>query len=457
MKAAVHLALKKDWLVALSFALLFVVHATMIRPVVQNADPVLYAYQIEQHDFVSRAIHIGYFLVGTVFHAVLPFRTDTSLNVMALTFGVGGAFALYSAASLLGSRAAGVCSVVFLLCSRSYVRGMLMAEVDILEASLVTMSFALYVNKRAVAAGLVFGVAMLVTPVAVAMLPLFLATFPVIRGEGRELLRRQTKRIFWFGICALFVYLPYVAWNYHGYVYGPRGLATAPRLPFDIAAQAIRGWKFFARESRAMMVLYFAGIVSALLTKRLWLTDQVGLGVSLSIALTVAIADRADVPVHLPNIVILCLLAALLVDRLAATTKLAWCVPLAAAAMIARPAYAVARAEVSLQDHRRKLYESMRAQSRPFDVIVVGVSGFTGTRVFERYAYGESHPGTALTPREFRDYAKRHRRKPGSGEIWCAGGVPDSIQAELEKTYELTSRRAEGTNFGVLVPRLPKH
>jgi hypothetical protein len=443
------------WLTAGCFVLLFAAHSLLVRPVLQNGDTAVYNDQIDAHFFTGRAIHIGYFMLGALFHALLPFRTDTSMNVMALTFGVGAAYALYATSVQLGSRMAGVSSVLFLLCVQPFVRGMLLAEVDILHTSLVVMSYALYVRRWSKAAGAVFGLAMLVTPVSAATLPLFLATFALGEGSRLAALRAHLLRVFWFGLCGLLVYLPFVAWTYQSYVYGGRGLTTAPRMPFNLVDQAARSLRFFALQSWPLVALYVAGFVSALGERRLWRISQPALGIGLSVAATLVLADRtSDVPVQMPNVVLGCLLAGLLVARLAKLTRgLAFVVPLAAFAILAPPRYAATKFEIDRDDHERKLCEGIRAQSEPFQPMIVGVAGFNDTGVIERYVYGRTYVGLVLSVRQFRSRMRALQRTPESYQIWFWRNVPAAGLATLNARYELTQRQVEGATFRVLVPR----
>jgi hypothetical protein len=450
---------KERWLVAAAFLVLFAAHATMLRAVVQNGDTAVYNDQIDAHDFVGCVVHIGYMLVGSVFHVLLPFQTDLAMNVMALVFGIGTLFAVYVTGVRLGSRVAGVSGVVFLLCAREFVRAMLLAEVDILEVSLVTLSLAQYLHGRERLAGVLFGLGMLVTPLSATTLPLFVCTVALDQRGPRASLGAHARRVFWFALCSLAVYVPVVAWHYHLYVYGPRSLTTALRLHFNLARQAARSWEFLTAGSWAVAALYSAGILSALTDWRIWRLGQLGLAVVLSVVVTLVVGDRTfDVPVQLPNVVILCLLGGLFVHRLAAIRrfalgKLAWALPLAALVFMAPEGYAANQREIASDVQLRDLYRSMVIQSQPLEFVLVGISGFMRIRVFNRYV-AKRGAGT-LSAREFFGRIRARQRAPATAKIWFWSTVPAAKLAPLNASYQLTSLTAGGRSFKVLVPRAP--
>jgi 4-amino-4-deoxy-L-arabinose transferase-like glycosyltransferase len=450
---------KERWLVAAALLVLFAAHATMLRAVVQNGDTAVYNDQIDARDFDSCVMHIGYKLVGGVFHALLPFQTDLGMNVMALAFGIGTLFAVYLTGVRLGSRVAGVSGVAFLLCAGEFVRAMLLAEVDILEVSLVTLSLTLYLRGRERLAGVLFGVAMLVTPLSATTLPLFVCSFALLERGPRASLGAHARRVFWFALCSLAVYVPVVAWHFHEYVYGPRSLTTAERLHFNLAQQAARSWKSLTAGSWAVAALYLAGILSALTDRRIWRLGQLGLAVVLSVVVTLVVGDRTrDVPVQLPNVVILCLLAGLFVHRLAAIRrfamgKLAWALPLAALVFVAPEGYVANQREIADDVHLRDTYRSMAIQSQPLELVLVGPSGFMRTHVFKRYA---ASPGArTLSAREFYGSIRAQQQAPATAKIWFWSRVPAARLAPLKASYQLTSLTAGGRSFQVLVPRAP--
>jgi hypothetical protein len=290
-------------------------------------------------------------------------------------------------------------------------------------------------------------------------LPLFVCTL-ALDGRGlRASLGAHARRVFWFALCALAVYLPVVAWHFHGYVYGPRSLTTAMRLRFNLARQAARSWAFLTAGSWAVAALYLAGILSALTDWRIWRLGQLGLAVVLSVVLTLVVGDRTfDVPVQLPNVVVLCLLAGLFVHRLAAIRwfaigKLAWALPLAALVFMAPEGYVANQREIASDVELRDIYRSMVIQSQPLGLVLVGPSGFMRTHVFKHYAVDRA--ARTLSTREFYGSFRARPQAPATAKIWFWPNVPAAKLAPLKASYELTSLTAGGRSFQVLVPRAP--
>jgi hypothetical protein len=140
------------------------------------------------------------------------------------------------------------------------------------------------------------------------------------------------------------------------------------------------------------------------------------------------------------------------------TRGVAFAAPLAALAILAPPRYAATKLEIDRDDHERKLCEAIRAQSEPFQPMIVGVSGFNDTGVIERYVYGRTYVGLALSVRQFRSRMRALQRMPESFQIWFWRTVPAAGLSPLNARYQLTQRQVEGATFRVLVPRArPRH
>lgn len=450
----VELRRREPWLTLLAFVALFVAFSTQIQAVVQNGDAAVYNEQVETHSFGVRTIHTGYMLLGSVFHALLPVQIDRAMNLMALFFGVLGAASCYATAKLWGSRLAGIASVLLLLCSSVYVRGMLLSEVDILSASLVSVAFALHVRKHAAWAGAVFGLAMLSTPITATLLPLFVFTFALDPGGIRGTVRTQFRRVLAFGIAALVVYLPFVIWHRDDYLYGGRGLIHAPRDPFDASLQLLRGAHFFADEIWAFGAFAVLGSLSALADRKQWRLDQPVIGLVLSVLASALIADRAgDVPAQLGNLPVLAVLAAVGFERVARLSRhLVWLLPIGAAVMMLSDAIHSARNEIERQRALHDTYRGLLAQSAPLPVMLVDPGGFTPRILFEHYTYGRSYTEFAPTLRELRGRLRSLRTEPASYTIAFRRSVPRDVARALEGRYVEQSRTVNGKRFRVLVP-----
>ncbi|MEO8902864.1 MAG: hypothetical protein ABI627_15185 [Polyangiaceae bacterium] len=446
---------REPWLLLAGFAVLSGVYGTLVHAVVQNGDAAVYTEQVANRVFSERAIHIGYVLLGVVFHAILPLQIDRAMNVMALTVGLGGALALYWAAKRLGSWQAGVGGVLLLLCASSYVRGMVLSEVDILSAGTLMISYALYLAKRTVLAGIAFGAAMLTTPVTASFLPLFVFTFAVDERGAWQTVRVQFLRLLCFGLVALVVYLPFVAWQWQSYVYGGRSLTTSSTVPFNAWKQVERGARFYMLNSWALLTLYLAAIVGALTDRNLWRRDQPVIGLALSVILTTLVADRTkDVPVHLAALPVLSLVSVLFLQRLASASKMVWAVPVVAFALMGPMAFVTTDREVDVHLKMRARYREMRDKSLPLRAMLVGFpEGFTNERFFEHYAYGISYTGLVPTLAEFRASLSQIRTGPEQFAIYFVHGIPADLRRALQDRYSATDRVLQGVNYHALVPR----
>jgi hypothetical protein len=446
----------EHWVVAAAFVALFAAYAPLIGDVIQNGDAAVYNEQIERHVFGEHLIHVGYIAIGSVFHAVLPFTIDRALNIMALTLGIAGAGALYATGKLWGSRLAGVSSVLLLLCSSAYVRSMVLSEVDILSASLVTIAYACYARDKSIVAGMAFGLGMLSTPITLGMLPLFVFTFPIDDEGAVSTVRRQVARVFWFGLAGLVVYAPWVLWHFHAYFYGNRGILTAPRARFNVAQQVAHGVDFFERNAWGLLPLYLASLLSALTDRQRWRRDQPALGIVLSVIATALLFDRTtDVPVHLANLCMLSLSIALLLERFASASRIVWALPVCAFALMGIPSYLAARDEVKSDERSRQTYVEMRNQSLPLQAMLVDLPrGFTNYRAFEHYMYGRSYTGRAPTLVEFRRQLSELDSGPDEYAIYFARrGVPPDIELALARRYAVGARVFNGQRYAALLPR----
>lgn len=439
--------------IAFGLGILVWAFAPLIQPVVQNGDAAVYTEQVQQHAFNERAIHIGYVLIGSVFR-LLPMQIDRAMNVMALSFGLAALFALYAAGKVFGSRVAGFAGVLLLLGCKSYVRAMVLSEVDILSATLVMISYALYVRKQNLLAGAGFGLAMLTTPVTATFLPMFLFTFALDPRGPRATFRAQFLRVLWFGLVAMAVYLPFVVWQRQSYFFGGRSVTTSGTSPFDAMAQIERGAQFFYINAWPLIPLFCAGILSALSDRELWRRDQPGLALVLTLVLTALLADRTgDVPVHLPALALLCLTTALFLRRVASATRMVWAIPVSAFLLLAWPARRAASHEVDVQLALRERYRAMRERSQPLRAMLAGFSaGFSKQRFFEHYAYGISYTGMVPTIAELRHRLPELKSGTEQYVIYFVGNIPRDVRNALAERYEEGEVRLEGVRFRTLTP-----
>jgi len=437
------------------FVALFVAHARLLRPVLQNGDSAVYNEQIEAGDFSHRVTHFGYFALGGLFNH-LPFGTELNMNVMVLTFGVCGLAGVYFVAQVWsGSRWLALGSVPLALGLPSALRGMLLSEVDIVAASLVVIAYALLLRNRALLAGLTFGLAVLVTPLSGPMLLVFVLTVAVVPGAFRATVLGQIRRLLKFGLAACLVYLPPILSHYTEYVYGGRGLMLAPRENYSLPERLARSWGFATHEARLVLPLCAVGAVVCLASRRIWRTGQPVIALVSSFFLMAIAGQRfSDVPVQLPNLLLLMALPPVAMAILPWGARLG--LPLLAIiSYLTLPGnYQRTTAEVESHDRTRRLLFGIREQSLPQLPLLVGPAGWGQKRMFERYAATGSTLAPVFEEREFFRNVPRFAAD-NQYRIWFLRRAPGRQLAPLLGQFTLETRTVEGRAYQVLTPARP--
>ena len=441
--------------VVMFFCALLLVNASLLAPVLQNGDSAVYNDQIELGSLDFRSTHIGYFALGRVFNALLPFGTDMNMNLMVLILGVAGLSAVYAAAFFLsGSRLLAVTSSILALGMPSQVRGMLMSEVDVVSVSLIAIAYALYLHGRKVIAGLVFGLSVLVTPLSGPMVIVFILTLGVDRhGIGRVVLH-HVRGVLKFGVAALLVYVPPVVAHYGDYVYGPRGVLHAPRASFTLSERVLHSWGFVWRETGWVFALYVVAAIVCLARPRLWRVGQPALALIASLVGMALVGERfVNVPVQLPNLVLLGILpaAALSVSRFPA--RVGPVLLLAVCLVTARTSYERVRSEIAAHERERKICVGIRELSGPLSPVLVDTAGWAGGRVFGRLCGVRGRPATVVSLRELGRSRKKWLGSSTDYTFWFFRRVGEDPIAAFLTRYSLESRTVEGRRFQVLAPR----
>jgi len=439
--------------IALLFVVLLLAHTRLLRPVLQNGDSAVYNQQIETGDFSNRTTHIGYIALGSLFNR-LPFGTDLNMNVMVLTVGVLGLAALYaSARSLSGSRWAALASALLALGVPSQLRGMLLSEVDVVSASTIAISYACFLRGAPLIAGVVFGFSVLVTPISGPMLVVFLLTVSVSEHGLKASALRHTVKMAKWGAAAALVYLPIVWAHYDDYVHGGRGLLHASRAAYAWPERLARSWGFLGREGGLILPLCLVGALACLASVRIWRIGQPALALLVSVLVMSLAAERfADVPVQLPNLLLLTLLPAVALVVSPWASRVGAPLVLAVGFFTLRGNYARISAEIEGRERDRRLCVGIREQSRPRVPVLVGVSGWTPQRMFERYASADSRSPPVFDARQFARKVGWLAASDGY-QVWFIRRVPQHQLAPLLRKYSLETRTVEARALQVLVPK----
>jgi len=440
--------------VFLLFIALFAAHLPLVRPLLQNGDAAVYNQQIDDRDLSHRTTHVGYIALGIVFNRLLPFSTDLNMNLMLLIIGVLGLAAVYALTQRLsGSRIAALAVVPLALGLPSQVRGMLLSEVDCVSVAFVALAFACFQRGATLAAGLLFGYSVLVTPLSGPLLVPFLVTAAVQAfARRRGALWQQVQRLWWFGSAALLVYVPPVLLHFQDYVHGPRGILNAPRESFSVSRGLAHSWHSISSELGYALPLYALGALVCLTSRRLWRSGQPALALLLSVAVMAVAGDRfVDVPVQLPNLVLFGMVPAVAFALSRPLLKVGLALLFCACFLNVRASYARVRNDLHNRERDRELCLAIKEQSAPAAPLLVGLAGWGQSRIFERFASSPELPARAVDLHTFLRDQKRWLDPTPAVQIWFFRKVHAGQVARLLPRYSLESRTAGHRKLGVLV------
>ena len=440
-------------MVVLCFVALFLAYANLLQPVLQNGDSAVYNQQIDDRNLSERTSHIGYFALGIVFNALLPFGTELNMNIMVLSVGFLGLAAVYLTAKLLGqSRWAALTPVVVALGLPSQVEGMLLSEVDVLSVAFVAMAFACYLRGAAMPAGALFGFAVLVTPLSGPLLVLFILTANFGNTAGNW--RAPLRRILEFGGAAVLIYAPAVLTHYQDYVHGPRGILNAPRSAFTLSQRVAHSVHFITTELGLMLPFYVIGAALCLVSPRLKQARLPAIALLVSTILMAAVGERfVDVPVQLPNLVLLGILPAVALASSARGVGFGLLVLFALCFVKVQSSYAGVRSEIGARAREREICLSIREQSGPRVPVLVALKGWGQSRMFERLTSSREQRAITVDWRRFMRDQRGWLEPPGKYQFWFFRDVRKNQVEPLLEGYSLESRRAGPRALKVLVPR----
>lgn len=431
---------------ALLGVLLVLLHVWLIAPVIQNGDAAVYNEQIEQRVLAMRTTHIGYMLLGIVADTVLPFDVERNLNVMSLMFAAVGGASIVSISRKQGaswSVALMAAGLAFGL--RPFLYGAVLAEVDVVACGLILFAVAAWVHARVVGAGIAFGLAMLVTPLAALSLPLFILGAPDGKGVSRRWVQ-YVKRLTIFALASAATYLPLVLYYWQDYWHGGRGILHAPRQPWSVVDQVMRSVEFFKAAAGLWMILALSGLVLALIARRL-----LAYGTVAAIILSAVVGERfLDVPVQLPH---LCLLITFAISVVVSLRRqsITWLLLAAAWLWSAPRVYLDVAREVEGRRLARDAYLEMAKQTPK--LIVTGLkSSWDDGLPFERIVYHKTKLGLGLDLAQFSQTATRLARTRKDYAIWALTPLPSAVMRPLARGWHRETRRVLGRDYEVWIP-----
>jgi hypothetical protein len=318
---------------------------------------------------------------------------------------------------------------------------------------LVVLAYALFLWNAPLVAGLLFGLAVLVTPLSGPMVVPFLLTIPMQRGARRASVVAQVRKVAKFGLAASLVYLPPVFCHYEAYVYGGRGLTAAPRAHYPWLERLSRSIGYIAGDGGLALLLCALGAAACLWSPRIWRLGQPVIALVVSVIVIALAGERfPDVPVQLPNLLLLMALPPVAFAILPWGARLGVPLLVALCSFELHHNYDRVLAEVESQDRDRRFFASVREQSLPHQPMLVGVAGWGPKRMFERYAATGAQLAPVFDTREF--FVRSTRVATGKNyQIWFLRRASSPKLAPLLGRYLLESRTVDGHLYQVLVPR----
>jgi hypothetical protein len=427
--------------------------APLFGPWLQDGDAAVYNQQIEAHRFDIRTTHIGYIALGTVFHALSPLSTDTTMNVMTAILGAVGVVAVAWLALALGASPwLAVLAAALAFAGPEYLRGMVLSEVDIVLAVLAICALALYAWRRPVLAGAAYGLAMLCSPLGAWSLPWFVCLRTSTAGDARSRWRDHARQLATFGVVSLAVYAPIVVWHWHDYFYGGRGILHAPRRALNLLVDLGRSVHFF-EAGLAIAPLMVAGLALVLTRRGSAPQRSLAIGVLISAIASALWGERfLDVPVQLPNWLVLACYAALVGQLVEAPRR--W-VAVPVAALLMTGAESAANAVTNLEQIARMQRDwlAMAQASVPHPIFLVGFRDvWNDGKRFNRVVYHRADIDRAVD--WLRLYlVERESTGPAKVDVWLVRPVPQRMLRPMLKRYRIAYRTIDGRRREVLVPK----
>ena len=445
----------------LLFCTFFAGHLWLVNPIIGNGDNAQYLQLIDEARFDTITTHWGYFVLGVAWNWLAPFSTAFNLNLMCLLFGALGVVAgFWIVYRYTRSVWYSVIPAVIAMSMHSYVRGSLMAEVDIVAISLTLMALAAFVHRRAGLAGLLFGVGMTVSPLTSLSLPFFLFLFPRNAGETVwKTIGRYIRRLMVMGMSAIAVWGPVVAYHYQNYVHGRRGLLKASRLPFDLTAHLERSFSCVEKECWLLMPLLAGSLLVMLFSRRKDSNGNLAWGILFSAIATIAFGERFDdIAVQLPNFIMAGVVAAIVIYRVGQQQQVLVAVLVIAAMVPMVSGYRSVMDETDKKMERRELYLAMKEASAPRGIQVVGLHHYwNDINTFEYTVYGKTRIDKGHILKWFKSgMMPILKRTKAEDEIWFLSRFRQRDFDSIMDKYEWTTRKVLGRRYRVLTPKKRK-
>ena len=185
-----------------------------------TGDALIYGDNILRNRFGDISIHIGYYFLGFLFHKVFGIwgtPIDVTLILMSNILGaIGLVFAYLLLEKLLGDRKLALLGSLIFLFSGTYLYYATSAEVYVPQTAFILASMYYFLINRFSLSGILFAVAVLITPLSIFVSPFFIF-FHIKRMN-------PFKMLFNFILFFALVYFPVFFFVYGELLWGRRGL-----------------------------------------------------------------------------------------------------------------------------------------------------------------------------------------------------------------------------------------
>jgi len=222
-------------------------------------DSLIYADNILRLRFNDISLHVGYYILGYIFHLFLKPLTlniDQTMILMSCFFGsVGIIYAYLLISNLLKNSRITICSTFLLFFSGAYLTYSIGAEVYIIQTVFMLASMYHFLRRHSLAAGALFAIAVLVTPLSIFGAGFFVYFFFKRRCRFREFVFFTVA----FGIVFLPIFIPF----HEEFLWGRRGLLKIGMASSYIhSGQALKNLVLtFAKSFHAFAIILIVGYI----------------------------------------------------------------------------------------------------------------------------------------------------------------------------------------------------
>jgi hypothetical protein len=170
-------------------------------------------------------------------------------------------------------------------------------------------------------------------------------------------------------------------------------------------------------------------------------------------ALMAVVGERfGDVPVQLPNLVLLGMLPAIAYGGSGRLLRVGLVLLFGLCFLGLQRSRAGILHDLQVRERDRDLCLAIRAASGPRAPVLVGIPGFTQSKIFERFSSTPQQPALALDWGAFVRDEQRWLEPEQRTQIWFFRRVQANQIAPLLEHYSLESKAIGARRFKVLVP-----